>query len=86
MGQREPSGSGASGSTHHARRKSSTDAEPSRRHFLLAAGWVALAVVVQRALLIEGEGASFDPFSILGVSSVRLRSASPGLDREPELT
>ncbi|GAA6010079.1 hypothetical protein JCM11491_005857 [Sporobolomyces phaffii] len=41
----------------------------SLRHFLLAVGWVAFAVVVQRASRIEGEAALFDPFAILGVSS-----------------
>ncbi|GJN89668.1 hypothetical protein Rhopal_002655-T1 [Rhodotorula paludigena] len=39
------------------------------RHFLLAAGWVAFAVVVQRARMIEGEAAAFDPFAILGIAS-----------------
>ncbi|GAA5854067.1 hypothetical protein JCM9279_004370 [Rhodotorula babjevae] len=55
--------------TAEARRVGGAKGAVGVRHFLLAAGWVALAVVVQRALLIEGEGASFDPFSILGVSS-----------------
>ncbi|GAA5882212.1 hypothetical protein JCM16303_002283 [Sporobolomyces ruberrimus] len=41
----------------------------SIRHLLLTAGWVAFAVVVQRASRIEGEAAMFDPFAILGVSS-----------------
>ncbi|KAM0788998.1 hypothetical protein ACM66B_003067 [Microbotryomycetes sp. NB124-2] len=39
------------------------------RTALLAAGWLAFAVVVQRASLIEGEANAFDPFAILGVSS-----------------
>jgi translocation protein SEC63 len=43
------------------------------RYLLLAAGWVAIAVIVQRASGIEAEGAQFDPFTILGVSSVRTK-------------
>ncbi|KAK4055503.1 secretory subunit [Microbotryomycetes sp. JL201] len=39
------------------------------RTVFLAAGWLAFAVVVQRASLIEGEANAFDPFQILGVSS-----------------
>lgn len=41
------------------------------RHVLLAAGWVAFALVVHRASSIEGEAVAFDPFKILGVSTVR---------------
>ncbi|KAG0656762.1 secretory subunit [Rhodotorula mucilaginosa] len=41
----------------------------SVRHIVLAVGWLAFAVVVQRARGIEGEGPQFDPFAILGVSS-----------------
>jgi len=35
-------------------------------------GWVAFALVVQKASRIEGEAAQFDPFTILGVSSVSI--------------
>lgn len=40
------------------------------RSVVLALGWLAFAVVVQRARGIQGEGPQFDPFAILGVSSV----------------
>lgn len=41
-----------------------------RRYILLAVGWVAFAVVVQKASTIEGESVAFNPFKILGVSTV----------------
>ncbi|ORY53393.1 Sec63 Brl domain-domain-containing protein [Leucosporidium creatinivorum] len=41
----------------------------SFRYILLALGWVAFAVVVQKASTIEGESVAFDPFKILGVST-----------------
>ncbi|GAA5944433.1 protein-transporting protein SEC63, partial [Sporobolomyces koalae] len=44
-------------------------AKPYFLRLLLAVGWVAFAVVVQRASRIEGEAAQFDPFTILGVST-----------------
>lgn len=42
----------------------------SDSHIALALGWLTFAVVVQRARGIQGEGPQFDPFEILGVSSV----------------
>ncbi|GAA5910707.1 hypothetical protein JCM5296_006819 [Sporobolomyces johnsonii] len=51
------------------RRVSGSKGVLSIRHFLLAVGWVAFAVVVQQASRIEGEAAQFDPFKILGVSA-----------------
>ncbi|GAA6014793.1 hypothetical protein JCM10207_002182 [Rhodosporidiobolus poonsookiae] len=55
--------------TAEARRASGSKGILTLRHFLLAVGWVAFAVVVHQASQIQGEGAQFDPFAILGVSS-----------------
>lgn len=38
----------------------------------MALGWLLLAFVVQRASTIEGEGLTYDPFKILGISTVRV--------------
>lgn len=40
----------------------------------MALGWLLLAFVVQRASTIEGEGLTYDPFKILGISTVRAGS------------
>ncbi|BGP47243.1 secretory subunit [Rhodotorula kratochvilovae] len=55
--------------TAEARRAGGAKGAVGFRHALLAIGWLAFAVVVQRARMIEGESAAFDPFTILGVSS-----------------
>ncbi|GAA5823402.1 hypothetical protein JCM11251_000623 [Rhodosporidiobolus azoricus] len=51
------------------RRVNGGKAAVSIRHFILVVGWAAFAVVVQQASTIKGEGAQFDPFAILGISS-----------------
>ncbi|SDA03416.1 BZ3500_MvSof-1268-A1-R1_Chr7-1g09425 [Microbotryum saponariae] len=50
------------------RSSASINALISIKHVMLAAGWVAFAVVVQKATTVKAESVAFDPFKILGVA------------------